>query len=128
MDETPLAYKFKKLNIPLYECDVVLIVGPRPSVLQWAKKNVAEDQCDGIIQMVKNSESSTLPQGTCFPMKSGASIIWLPENYLMHTFVHEISHAAYNVLKAKGIRLCDETDEVYAYLVEYIYKKLTEVV
>lgn len=39
---------------------------------------------------------------------------------------HEVFHAVHYVLERKGIKLSDETDESYAYLIQFLMKEILE--
>jgi len=40
---------------------------------------------------------------------------------------HEVYHATYSILAMKGIRPCYETEEVYAYLIQYLVTEILKI-
>jgi hypothetical protein len=61
----------------------------------------------------------------CFVIKDGFPIIRFfdknPDNGLI---AHECFHAVYSILSNKGIQLSQETEEVYAYLLQFLINKI----
>lgn len=52
-------------------------------------------------------------------------IIW-QKNMDPGTLVHEIIHTIHWIMQKKGIPLCDETDEIYAYHAEFIFNEISQ--
>lgn len=110
--------------VDLYSADVSLVIGPKENLIPWFKLTAMEHLHDLFVTKVTNTfNSGRSPRGVCFSMPGGGSVVWLEEKR-MDVFIHEISHAVYHMLQAKGINLCEDTDEVYAYAVEYLFRKL----
>lgn len=42
--------------------------------------------------------------------------------------VHEVFHCTHRILQNKGMKLNDDTEEAYAYFLDYLFGKVTEVV
>lgn len=127
MKKTPVKLKEYYVHVGVYIADVTLLVGPQELLIPWAKdpKNCQDRFRDELLASFVNAKKNPSVFGrTFFVGTGGGSIIWLPFPTDPNVYTHEISHAAYHILKAKGVILCDETDEVYAYLVEYLWKKL----
>ena len=54
----------------------------------------------------------------------GVIVIWLsPEAKIWHV-AHECFHAANGILEDRGLRLTDSSDEAYAYLLQYLIRKM----
>lgn len=51
-------------------------------------------------------------------------VIWFKDKDVT-TIAHEAFHATYNVLQRKGVWLTDSSEEVYAYMVQYLTKEIT---
>lgn len=57
----------------------------------------------------------------------GDIIIWFPDyNRGKNTVDHELFHATYAVMDWVGIPLTDDTEEAYAYLLDYLSKEFYE--
>ena len=57
--------------------------------------------------------------------KQGMPIIFIWTRYKnIPILVHECMHATHYVLNSKGFELCDEIDELYAYYVQYLVRKI----
>lgn len=63
-----------------------------------------------------------------YSQNNGYRLIWLPvfpksiDDY--GCLVHEIWHAVFNILHAKGINHTPDSDEAYAYMAGYIYSEI----
>lgn len=57
--------------------------------------------------------------------KTPIGVIWICKKS-QKTIAHECFHAAYWMLGERGIRPSDETEEVFAYMIEYLVEKITE--
>lgn len=60
-----------------------------------------------------------------YSQNKGYRLLWLPQIPMTiddyGCLVHEIEHAVFNILLAKGITHTEEDDEVYAYLIGYLF-------
>jgi len=52
-------------------------------------------------------------------------VLWFPKETVKDTSIvhHELFHLTYNILDGCGVKLSDETDEVYAYEIESLSKQ-----
>jgi hypothetical protein len=58
--------------------------------------------------------------GLCF-VSSKPNYIWVyTEERKLTILIHELHHAMFRVLDSRGIKLNRETEEVYAYYIEYL--------
>ena len=82
------------------------------------------------IPTIKVNESSRR-RGHFFKAASGVGAIWLHERSSAGALAHEVYHAAFWLLRDRGVRPSASTEEVFAYfhqhLVEAINAKLAEV-
>ena len=51
-------------------------------------------------------------------------VIWLSREAELPSVAHECVHAAHWICKKKGIWLTDSSEEIYAYLVEYLLSNI----
>lgn len=56
-------------------------------------------------------------------MENKICVLWA-KNGEQDLIVHEIMHAVSFVLREKGISLSDETDEIFAYLMQFLFKEI----
>lgn len=122
-EKTPVSFIEISCECDLYSADVTLVIGPKENLIPWFQKIARPSLHNEFITKVTNTFNGRQPRGVCFALPGGASVIWLEEKRA-DVFIHEISHAAYHLLQAKGINLTYETDEAYAYLVEFLFRKL----
>lgn len=114
------------VEIELYSTDLLVVIGDVDGAIKWLEnKNVSDDD----IEFVK---SSCVPwsQGTTGLLSNNAFFIRLlhppttPEYKAI--LVHEVFHAASMLLRNRGMSLVKESEEAYAYLIEFIYRKIVE--
>lgn len=110
----------------LFNIDFVLVLCEWKEFLQEAKNIVSEDKFSSLKEMVEKHGEDVWCQATQFPFGGGGSIIWSkPENEL-GTLVHEITHAVHHALKARSVPLSEDTEEVYAYMMESVFRGILE--
>jgi hypothetical protein len=64
----------------------------------------------------------------CFVVKDGFPVIrFFDENPDAGLIAHECFHAVYSILESKKIALCHETEEVYAYLIQFLLKEIIKI-
>lgn len=56
--------------------------------------------------------------------RSGHMLMWLQYPVKLSVLVHECFHIAHHILKRKGLKLSDDSEEAYAYTQESILKEL----
>lgn len=69
----------------------------------------------------------TIPQTSSGALTSsygGNIYLFIHPQYPAGTLVHECYHLAYEVLDFMGVYPCNETAEVFAYLIEYLFDKI----
>jgi hypothetical protein len=66
-------------------------------------------------------------RATTFPTQDGKSpIIWLPDTDDTSVINHELMHASIDIMRWTGMKLNDETEEAYAYEMQYLTKLFYE--
>ena len=108
----------------LFDADIVLIVCEFPYFLEHALKMVDKDKQESLKRMVERHGDDPWSKATQYPFGGGGSVIWAKPSEGLPTLVHEITHAAHHLLKCRDIKLTDETEEVYAYLVQFLFEGL----
>lgn len=56
----------------------------------------------------------------CTVEEDGVVIMWFPKNPTKGLLAHEMEHATYMILNRCGVPHTDDTDEVYAYQINYL--------
>lgn len=56
----------------------------------------------------------------CTVDEDGVIIVWFPEYPTKGLLAHEMGHATYMILNRCGVPHTDDTDEVYAYQINYL--------
>lgn len=103
-------YKIKHLYHTTYKVNIWVCYGTPDNYFKKQMKN----ELDLDIQ-------DYLPNGQCLAnSKKAVYIIWTRKKYLPD-LVHECFHATFFILKDKGLKLDDSSDEAYAYLLAEIF-------
>ncbi len=111
----------------MFKCHVILFVGEKEqSVVEYIEKGGYElnypEEFYMRVHAVRKHEVGAVTgfgtMGTCF--------IYLRHLHDMPVFAHEISHAAFAILERAGVPHTRDTEEVYAYLQEYIMDGLLD--
>lgn len=68
-------------------------------------------------------EEGSTTIGTCTQLKNKNVIMWVKEK-TPGVVAHEALHATTFILNEIGVEFCDESDELWAYLIEHIIKKI----
>lgn len=114
------------VEIELYSTDLLVVVGDIEGAIKWLdNKNVSEDD----IEFVKSS-CNTGSQGTTCLLSNNALFIRLIHSPTTREYkgilAHEVFHATSILLGSRGMSLVKESEEAYAYLLEFIYRKIVE--
>lgn len=110
----------------LFEINVLLIVCKWEHLIHAATKPLSPKKLAKLKDMVEKHGEQESTQAIHFPMGGGSSVIWCRPEMKLHNLVHEITHAAHYLLKDRGTPLSEDTEEVYAYTVEHLFKELTK--
>ena len=114
--------KSKKFPIDIFKHGVKVVVGTKEELISVAKKDAVYDEIKDNIDTVNNSFMVT------FILGSGDSLIYSNDykNDIEYTsaIAHEIIHAVSHILRNIGINHTEETEEVYAYTIEDLTKRI----
>lgn len=65
--------------------------------------------------------------GHCAVLPCHRIVLWFPTaTPAARTIAHECFHAAYGALPQLGIKLCDETEEAFAYAIDNLYQVVSD--
>ena len=110
--------------LDVWDVHVAVYVGKFEDAKVWAKSMMKQPQLKELLdEMALEDEEKLKTQGITYYLQGGGSFIWLPK-FDKGTLVHEMSHSVFHCLDNKGIELNEETDEVWGYTMECLYRKL----
>lgn len=112
----------EKINIPIYEHDVLISVDETDDELYEQVKHSfkSRDEFDNSWINFESSNARTI----CHD-RDGYCIIRFKKEPLKHSLIaHEAFHATHFILDRVGIRLSDDSDEAFAYLLGYIIENI----
>lgn len=110
----------------LFDADVVLIV------CEWSQlKAATKTVCDAehfqeLEKKIDAHGEQSFTKAVQFPFPGGGSVVWARPDARLSTLVHEITHAAHHLLSRRDTPLSEDTEEVYAYLNEFLFKSLVD--
>lgn len=86
------------------------------------REAIAEDEAFGDPEEYDRFKDNSLGLVARDKDMRGESIIWFPKEPIPEfpQIAHEVSHAVFHMLSSIGIPHTDDTDEIYAYLIEYL--------
>lgn len=111
---------------PVFNTDIVLVISDWCDFLEGAHEFLPLDKLQALTKMVEKHGEDPHCLATQFPFPGGGSIIWLHHESQLSTLVHEIVHAAHHLLEKRDTPLSSDTEETYAYLIEFLFKSLTK--
>lgn len=123
--------KFKYIKAGVYKRGVIIFVGTRKELYDWAKKKFNRESDEGLIQSIKKDVESTDSIGTTYNLGLGESLVWLPNLSLtpkwIGNVVHELHHATMFLLDFVGVEYhYSGSNEPYTYLLEFFVTKTLE--
>lgn len=116
------------INVDVFKVDVVIIVdGQEKDAIQWFKR-VSDKDVKEFAEGIKgwDEDSKGMVEGRMFELMDGFVVFlktyksWIK---LFGNLVHEMTHVTQYLLKHRRIPLSEDTDEVHAYLVEFLVKE-----
>ena len=115
--------KQKVIEIPLWERDVILIVGGDwHDILATAKKH---KMCQKVLHEINHEKLRSIDRGAGYwCMENGIGLLWFPKNKVdIYTLVHEVTHIVDFLL----MYICAETEmECRAYTTEWLMKAIQQ--
>ncbi len=116
------------INVPIFNCNIHLFTGDKDNIKKALQAEFGEEGTE-LFNEIKTNDSVN---GSSIMLSNGYKIIWLPKYQNTYsdnsTLVHEIFHTAINIMLSKEIKLNNDTEEVCAYLIEYLYSEILKVI
>lgn len=110
----------------LFNADFVLVLSEWRDLEDGAKEFLEGEKLDELQAKIKAHGEIPGVRAVQFPMAGGGSVIWVKNEESVGALVHEIVHASHYLLSERAIPLTEETEEVYAYLTEFLFNALTK--
>jgi hypothetical protein len=109
----------------LYPFDVLVSTDTQENIVRRLRRI-----CDLDDEEIAALEMAPTCQGRCVMLKSGGVVIRLryEPNTPVRTsnLVHEVFHAVHMLFDRIGIRLSDDSDEAFAYAIQYLTREILE--
>lgn len=107
----------------VYGADVTIVVGPIDEFRPWVETHYATEfadlRWDGTVAgRVLQHRAPTYTEW----------IVWFPPRVSLDTIAHESVHLAARVLRDRNLKLCDDSEEAYAYYLESLFRQLRQAV
>lgn len=113
-------------SLDIFKCDVVLIVC-QPKHLEYAAtKFLSKERLEKFKKMLPEDIDNQSREGSNYPIMGGGSIIWCKPGVKTSVLVHEIAHAVFYAMRASDVPFSSDTEEVYAYSIETLYRSFLE--
>lgn len=108
------------IQVPIYKKAVLLYCGSESGLLKTVRRDLGEE-----VEEVRNRLGAEEQyEGITLMTSTNDVIVHLPEKPKdskgISTLTHELFHASSFILEGAGIRHTNDTEEAYAYLLEYL--------
>lgn len=116
------------INVPIFNCNIHLFTGDKDNIKKALQAEFGEEGTE----LFKEIKANDSVDGSSIMLSNGYKIIWLPKYQNTYSdnsiLVHEIFHTAINIMLSREIQLNNDTEEVCAYLIEYLYEEIFKVI
>jgi len=110
--------KFKHIYCELYKADFYYIAC---SAKEYARKIEAEFGVNPDVNPDQEGAKFTvLTKGN-----TSIGVIWLADKTRLDWLAHECAHAAFWLLRSRGLWCEHASEEAYTYLIEYLFREIT---
>lgn len=114
--------KARHVHLELLDADFLIVQCGEKDILKTVKSIIAKDRFSEFEQQMSDNPIAPTTKGRTFWMGGGGSVIWF-RDYDSFIILHECVHAVHHLLKDRNMPLTLENDELYAYLIAWLYKK-----
>ena len=116
------------INVPIFNCNIHLFTDDKNNIKKALQAEFGEEGTELFKEI--NVEDSM--DGASIMLSNGYKIIWLSKypntDSDKSVLVHEIFHMAIEIMLSRDIQLNNDTEEVCAYLIEYLYSEILKVI
>lgn len=112
--------KSKTFPLDIFKHGIKVVIGSREYLLDVAKKDGFLDFVKKNIEEPSRMITFTLPTGDAMVYSGGFDANTDDDEIMRHEILHAVSH----ILRSIGIEHTAETEEVYAYAIEYCNKRI----
>lgn len=117
------------INIPIYNIDLLVVFGNKDYLAKQIQEAWEKDMCDVYNEDIQDIADSTVGL-TSVDIKNSRYFIWIKDEIFEDTAVvmgvlaHEIFHATAKILESVGISPSQDSEESYAYLIQYLTQSI----
>lgn len=115
----------RKVREELFGASVYLVMSEWNDLLSAAKIMMDEEKFEELKGVVEKGDEDSYRVACNIAIGGGSSVIWTHPSSSISELLHEIVHATAILLRDRGVPLSRDTEEVYAYMVEFLFKGLT---
>lgn len=112
--------KLHTIGIDLFGREVLVMVSDYTRFLGYINPHVDREELN---EMKENAPRNSV-NGLAFLLRSGEAAIWVRDGFSTEAtagiLIHEASHVTIQMLNDIGIQLCEGSEEIYAYMTDYI--------
>lgn len=112
--------KLQTVRIDLFRREVLVMVSDYTTFIGHLTPHLDREELN---ELKENAPRSSV-NGEAFMLNSGNAVIWIRDVFSKETtatiLIHEASHVAIKMLQDIGVTLTDESEEIYAYMIQYI--------
>ena len=113
----------KTIKIPIYGALLTVHIGPTNSLRDSLKKQGIK-----VGYELENELNVDSVGGTC-ALSNGHIVVFVhtdDKRYIHHhaVLIHELFHATCHILHKRGVKLTDDSEEAFAYLLSYITEQV----
>ena len=116
------------IKVPIFNCNIHLFTDDKNNIKKALQAEFGEEGTELFKEI--NVEDSM--DGASIMLSNGYKIIWLSKypntDSDKSVLVHEIFHMAIEIMLSRDIQLNNDTEEVCAYLIEYLYSEILKVI
>lgn len=107
----------KTITIPMYYRGVLVFIGSSEQLMGYLDRHYPSYA--SVVQTFEYTRAAAYT----FKL-DGDALIFAPRIPSSAEMVHEIFHATRHILDIVGVKLSDDTEEVFAYLMEYLSEQI----
>lgn len=117
------------VNVDIYDESILFVLCSRKKFVKFAKKNLKKKRSKRLIEIYDEGWKRNPTALALTSLRQGLPIMVSvrkmdTDNLTIANIQHEIFHCTSYILRWKGVSLNEETEEVFAYLNDYITSKV----